>query len=147
MALADSKFVQWIETNAVAYRSQWTGHLKPPDVVLRRIFREVDLTDPGGSPVGSFDGVDMAQKLFIENKAARGTAKINPATGKPYNPNAIRDFVQKQVVDKTSAKVAKGVGTLTVENPGWAFTAEFGANILLPPLPRLQGDDDQRTGP
>ncbi|MFT3765619.1 MAG: SH3 domain-containing protein [Minicystis sp.] len=180
-ALGEKPFMQWLEKNNVAYRNKWEGPLKPPAVVLRRIYRGVEIVDARNSPLGELDGVDVGRRMFIENKTASGINKIDPRTGRPFNNSTPADWAQKQIVGKTKVRiknltsaaatrptvggspdvptlaelqgikrlhfridgdspalrnaVAQSLAALAKEYPGWQFTAEFGANLLLPPVP------------
>ena len=44
-------------------------------------FQGVHLAGPRGEAAGEFDGINMAEKLFIEDKSAKGLDKLNPKTG------------------------------------------------------------------
>lgn len=156
-------------------------------MVLRRIFREVEVFDAKIGKHTEFDGVDMGRRMFIENKTANDLGKINPKTGKPYNKDTPASWAAKHIVGKTRERlillangtkarpsvggspevpslaelqgirryhfrvdatslalrnaVNQGLVTLGNEFPGWIFTAEFGADLLLPPIPGVDGDD------
>ena len=103
--LAEKPFMRWMEENRVKYRSKWEGPLKPPEVVLRRLYRGVEIVQrtPKGKlkSLGEFDGIDMNRKTFIENKSARGLQQTNRA-----NPTTTpADWAQKQIVDKTNVRI------------------------------------------
>jgi hypothetical protein len=54
-----------------------------PKDVFSGLVRRVEFVDARNSPLGEFDGIDTANKRFVENKSATGVDKPNPATGRP----------------------------------------------------------------
>ena len=66
-------------------------------------FAEIELVDANGSPLGEIDGIDLKNKVFIEDKAAKGLNIINPSTGKPQQ--TAMQFAEKQIYTKTSKRI------------------------------------------
>ncbi|GEM_PF-4304831 len=70
---------------------------------LEYTYREVEIVDAGGNPLGEFDGIDTDRKAFIEDKSALGLNNINPNTGQPYQTPA--QWSKKQIHDKTVVRI------------------------------------------
>lgn len=103
--LAEKPFVSWIEANKLKYRSEWKGPLKPPEVVIRRLYRDVEIVERTRNgkfnPIGEIDGVDMDRKMFIENKSAH---KLLRATrGNPNDTPA--NWAQKHLITDTNKRI------------------------------------------
>jgi hypothetical protein len=66
-------------------------------------FSGVEIVDHRGNPLGEFDGIDMSQKAFIENKSATGLETLNPRTNLPAQTP--EDWAKKQIFDKTQIRI------------------------------------------
>ena len=77
------------------------------DAELRRIvpdFTGVEIVTAGNAVLGEFDGINMAQKLFIEDKSAEGLNRINPKTGlKAQTPE---EWALDKIFSKTEKRIA-----------------------------------------
>ena len=73
---------------------------------LRQIvpdFEGVHLAGPRGEAAGEFDGINMAEKIFIEDKSAQGLNEVNPKTGLKYQTPAA--WAHKHVFNKTVSRI------------------------------------------
>jgi hypothetical protein len=66
-------------------------------------YREVEIVDATGSPLGEFDGIDVSRKAFIEDKSATGLNTINPRTGQPTQSPT--QWAEKQIHNKTVTRI------------------------------------------
>ncbi|WP_227498527.1 hypothetical protein [Synechococcus sp. PCC 7336] len=69
----------------------------------RDFFREVEITDLRGNPVGEFDEIDFRNGIFFEDKSASGLNIVNPRTGLPAQTP--QQFVDRQIVGKTRNRI------------------------------------------
>ena len=80
-------------------------------------FEGVYMAGQRGEAIGEFDGINMAEELFIEDKSARGLAKVNPKTGLTYQTPV--DWARKHVFDKTVTRIeALRTARYTYPTPG-----------------------------
>ena len=66
-------------------------------------YENVHLAGSRGEAIGEFDGVNISEKLFIENKSARGLTNLNPATGQPFQSPA--SWAERQLYEKTTTRI------------------------------------------
>ena len=66
-------------------------------------FKEVHLAGLRNEAVGEFDGINMKEKIFIEDKRATGLTVINPKTGVPIQTAA--EWAEKHVYNKTNRRI------------------------------------------
>lgn len=74
---------------------------KVPPSLQDKTFREVEITDARGSPIGEFDKIENG--VIIEEKAATGLDKLHPRTGKPVQTP--EQWAEKQVYEKTRVRL------------------------------------------
>ncbi|STZ74841.1 Uncharacterized protein conserved in bacteria [Moraxella lacunata] len=67
------------------------------------IYREVELVDQRGSPLGELDGIDLKNMIFYEDKRAGNFNTINPHTGKVQQTES--EWAKKQIYKKTEARI------------------------------------------
>jgi hypothetical protein len=101
-AFNNTKTGEWLNERARRVRAGETALPTPKDA-LSRIVRNTELVDAKNSPIGEFDGIDMASKKFVENKSATGIDKPNPRTGRPQQTAA--DWAAKQITKKTKRRI------------------------------------------
>jgi hypothetical protein len=73
---------------------------------LRQIvpdFEGVHLAGHRGEAAGEFDGINMAGKIFIEDKSAQGLDRVNPKTGLKHQTPAT--WAHKQIFNKTVNRI------------------------------------------
>lgn len=99
-----------------------------PKDVLSGLIRGIELVDARNSPLGEFDGTDMAGRRFIENKSATGIDKPNPRTGKPQQ--TVLQWAQKQITKKTQVRIKALADAVATRGPG---------GKSVPALSELQG--------
>lgn len=85
-------------------------------------FTGVEVVNANNAVLGEFDGINMAEGMFIEDKSADGLNMVNPRTGLPAQTPA--DWARKHVFAKTAKRIdglkqatgtrPTGVGTPTV---------------------------------
>lgn len=75
-----------------------TGPVPP-----RKSYREVEIVDKTGKPVGEFDEIDLERKIFYEDKTAKGLDRVNPRTGRPTQTP--QQFTDKQLYEKTRNRI------------------------------------------
>ncbi|RYY76641.1 MAG: hypothetical protein EOO52_03810 [Gammaproteobacteria bacterium] len=66
-------------------------------------FKEVEIVDSNGNPLGEFDEIDLDKRIFFEDKSAKGLDRVNPRTGLPAQTP--QQFTDKQLVDKTRTRI------------------------------------------
>ncbi len=69
-----------------------------------RFFKNVEILNRGGGPIGEFDGVNLDEMKFVEDKSAVGLKRVNPRTGMPAQTAS--DWARRQIFDKTNARIA-----------------------------------------
>ncbi|MBO2011054.1 type VI secretion system tube protein TssD [Hymenobacter negativus] len=76
------------------------------DAHLRTVvsdYEEVHLAGMRREAVGEFDGINMKEKIFIEDKNAEGLRRLNPKTGLPAQSPA--DWAEKHIYNKTNTRI------------------------------------------
>jgi hypothetical protein len=97
----------------------------------RDFFKEVEIINSKGSPVGEFDEIDLRRGIFFEDKTAKGLNMINPKTGKlAQTPE---QFVNKQIIQKTRARINNLFGTASATRP------TVGGTPSVPSIDELRG--------
>ena len=77
---------------------------KPQEVVKSvKLNKEIEITDSNGKCLGEFDEIDLDNKIFYEDKTAKGLDTINPKTGKPSQTP--QEFADKQIYTKTKNRI------------------------------------------
>ncbi|WP_046247284.1 hypothetical protein [Hymenobacter terrenus] len=66
-------------------------------------YQKIELAGLRRESVGEFDGVNMNEKIFIEDKSATGLLIVNPKTGLPSQTAA--EWADKHIYDKTSNRI------------------------------------------
>ncbi|WP_235947140.1 PrsW family glutamic-type intramembrane protease [Paenibacillus glycinis] len=66
-------------------------------------YREVEIVDQQGNPVGEFDEIDAEKGIFYEDKTASGLDKVNPRTGLPAQTP--QQFADRQILAKTRNRI------------------------------------------
>jgi len=66
-------------------------------------YREVEIIDASGKPIGEFDGIDFSNKTFIEDKSASGFDRVNPRTGLPAQTPI--QWATKHIYNKTVVRI------------------------------------------
>ncbi|MFW5443931.1 MAG: hypothetical protein ACKE51_06470 [Methylococcaceae bacterium] len=66
-------------------------------------FKEVEIVDSNGKPVGEFDEIDLNERVFYEDKSAKGLDRVNPRTGLPAQ--TAQQFTDKQLLQKTRNRI------------------------------------------
>jgi len=89
-------------------------------------------------------------KRIANLRVATGTRATEYTRGPVPTLNEIQHFRHVHfVLDADTpalrAAVATQLAKLHATHPGWRFTAEFGINLLFPPLPSPEGLDDQHA--
>jgi len=111
LALVRKVFVGGRQGLAAYYAKQAAAaHLRQivPD------FERVELAGLRGESIGEFDGLNMAEKLFIEDKSARGLRTVNPKTGLP-------SLTPQQWADKhVYGSTAKRIEALRIAKLRWS---------------------------
>lgn len=68
-----------------------------------KVYRGVEFVDKRRKPIGEFDGVDLENKVFFEDKTAMGLDRVNPRTGLPTQTT--QQFTDKQLYEKTRNRI------------------------------------------
>ena len=68
-----------------------------------RDYKEIEIIDKNGSPVGEFDGIDMNKRTFIEDKTASGISNLDPRTNQPFQTEV--QWSQKHIFNKTTERI------------------------------------------
>ncbi len=77
---------------------------KPQEVVKSgKLNKEIEITDSNGKCLGEFDEIDLDNKIFYEDKTAKGLDTINPKTGNPSQTP--QEFADKQIYTKTRNRI------------------------------------------
>ncbi|KPL91729.1 hypothetical protein SE18_01435 [Herpetosiphon geysericola] len=72
-----------------------------PEALANRTYREVEIVDAKGSPLGEFDKIDNG--IIVEEKAAQGLDRVNPRTGLPAQ--TADQWAEKQIYKKTQVRI------------------------------------------
>ena len=67
------------------------------------IYKEVEIIDSFGSPLGELDEIALKDLRFFEDKSAQGLNTLNPATGLPYQ--TAQQWAEKQILNKTITRI------------------------------------------
>lgn len=127
--LGEGKAGEWLGER-VRKVSSGEAPLRRPMDVYNRIVRGVEIVNSQGAPTGEFDGVDMRNLLFIENKSASGLNRVNPRTGRPQQTPA--QWAQKQITKKTRTRINNLANA-------HATRAANGQSYDVPGLAEIQG--------
>lgn len=106
---------EWLNERVRRVKSGEAAVPTPMDVISGLI-RGIELVDARNSPLGEFDGTDMAGRRFIENKSATGIDKPNPRTGKPQQ--TALQWAQKQITKKTQVRIKALADAVATRGPG-----------------------------
>jgi hypothetical protein len=101
-AFNNAKAGEWLNERVRRVRAGEAPLAMPADV-LSGIIRGVELVDARNSPLGEFDGIDLTNKRFVENKSATGIDKQNPQTGQPQQSAA--QWAAKHILKKTRTRI------------------------------------------
>lgn len=71
--------------------------------VAGKKYNEVEIVDHRGKPLGEFDEIDLENRVFYEDKTAKGLDRINPRTGQPAQTP--QEFTDKQILGKTRTRI------------------------------------------
>jgi RsiW-degrading membrane proteinase PrsW (M82 family) len=71
--------------------------------VAGKQYNEVEIVDHRGNPLGEFDEIDLENRIFYEDKTAKGLDRINPRTGQPAQTP--QEFTDKQILGKTRTRI------------------------------------------
>lgn len=66
-------------------------------------YNEVEIVDHRGKPLGEFDEIDLENRIFYEDKTAKGLDRLNPRTGQPTQTP--QQFADKQILGKTRTRI------------------------------------------
>jgi hypothetical protein len=91
--------------------------------------RLTEITDPKGTPTGEMDVIRAG--AIIEDKSAKGLGTVNPKTGRPFPGADEKTWAEKQVYDKTAARI-KNLQT------GAATRPAKGGSRVYPSVKELQ---------
>lgn len=127
--MGEGKAGEWLGER-VRKVSSGEAPLRRPMDVYNRIVRGVEIVNSNGAPTGEFDGVDMRNSIFIENKSASGLNRVNPRTGKPQQTPA--QWAQKQITKKSRTRI-NNLASAT------ATRAANGQTYEVPGLAEIQG--------
>ncbi|WP_156176003.1 hypothetical protein [Hymenobacter terrenus] len=79
-------------------------------------FRHIELAGLRRESVGEFDGVNLKEKIFIEDKSAEGLIRVNPKTGLSYQ--TADEWAEKHVYNKTKKRIeGLGIAKYTYPQP------------------------------
>jgi hypothetical protein len=78
-----------------------TQSVKPVSKKSDIEYREVEIVNKKGSPIGEFDKIEKG--LFVEEKSAKGLSNLHPRTGKPLQTP--EQWARKQVYEKTVTRI------------------------------------------
>ena len=70
---------------------------------IDKLNKEIEIIDSKGKCLGEFDEIDISNKIFYEDKTAKGLNIINPRTGKPSQTP--QEFADKQIYTKTKNRI------------------------------------------
>lgn len=114
-AFNNAKAGEWLNERVRRVKSGEAALPTPKDV-FSGLIRGVELVDAKNSPLGEFDGIDMANKGFVENKSATGIDKPNPKTGQPQQTAA--QWAAKQISKKTTTRIKALANAVATRGPG-----------------------------
>ena len=93
-------------------------------------FKEVEIVDAKGKPVGEFDEIDLQNGIFFEDKSAKGLSRVNPRTGLPAQTP--QEFADKQILLKTRNRINN------LQNSAVATRATTNGTQTVPSLDQIQ---------
>ncbi len=70
---------------------------------IDKLSKEIEIVDSKGKCLGEFDEIDIGNKIFYEDKTAKGLDTINPRTGKPSQTP--QEFANKLIYAKTKNRI------------------------------------------
>ncbi len=70
---------------------------------IDKLNKEIEIIDSRGKCLGEFDEIDITNKIFYEDKTAKGLNIVNPRTGKPSQTP--QEFADKQIYTKTKNRI------------------------------------------
>jgi hypothetical protein len=114
-AFNNAKTGEWLNERIRRVKSGEAPLATPKDV-FSGLIRGVELVDARNSPLGEFDGIDVANKRFVENKSATGIDKPNPATGRPQQTPA--QWAAKKIVERTTTRIKALANAVATRGPG-----------------------------
>lgn len=114
-AFNNAKAGEWLNERIRRVKAGEAPIATPKDV-FSGLVRGVELVDARNSPLGEFDGIDMATKRFVENKSETGIDKPNPATGRPQQTPA--QWAAKQILKKTTTRIKARANAVATRGPG-----------------------------
>lgn len=127
--IGESVLGRWLGERVTNFREGKTPIPRPREALLR-IYRNVEIVDSSGKPVGEFDGIDMGRRMFIEDKSAQGLSRLNPRTGRPSQTP--EQWAQRQIFGKTVTRIRNLLHDATTTRPA-------GGTTSAPTLAEIQG--------
>lgn len=96
-----------------------------------KLNKEIEIVNARGKCLGEFDEIDLQNKIFYEDKTAKGLDVVNPRTGLPSQTP--EQFADKQIYTKTKNRINNLANS--------AGTREAKTNIVdnVPDILELQG--------
>lgn len=85
-------------------------------------YNEVEIVDHQGNPLGEFDEIDLENRIFYEDKTAKGLDRLNPRTGQPAQTP--QQFTDKQLLAKTRTRIHNLLEKAAATRPTAAGSAE-----------------------
>ena len=70
---------------------------------MGKLNKEIEIVDAKGKCLGKFDEIDLENKIYYEDKTAKGLDTVNPKTGKPTQ--TAQQFADKQIYTKTKNRI------------------------------------------
>lgn len=136
MKIGEARWAEWLNKRIDNFRDARGGRPREAlgrlsrELIEARFFRQVELvqqTKKGKQmSLGEFDGIDMAQRMFIENKSARRLRRDSP----PRDPAAWADqAIRERTVDRIQALLHGATGTRASRN----------GSAEVPTLTEIQG--------
>lgn len=91
-------------------------------------FKEVEIVDKLGNPVGEFDKIEKG--LFVEEKSAKGLSILHPKTGKPIQTP--ESWARKQIYEKSVTRIEN------LQNAAIATRATVNGSKNIPSLKEIK---------
>ncbi len=110
----NSETGQWLNERVRRVQSG-ESPLRTPRAVFERLIRSVELVDARNSPLGEFDGIDMAGRRFVENKSATGIERPTPRTGLPQQ--TATQWAVRQIATKTTSRIRALANAVATRGP------------------------------
>jgi hypothetical protein len=127
-SMSESRFGEWFRERVRNFREGRAPIRRPAEVFLR-FFRNVEIVDANGAPLGEFDAINMNRRMFLEDKSAQGLHIINPRTGRPQQTPA--QWARRQILQKTDTRI-RNLANATATRPA-------GGSPSVPTLAEIQG--------